>query len=106
MYPLMDKLRRNSKDDDDEEEEGKEAEGRKSRDGGRSEGASLQRGFSHLSGSGASFEDEEEETDIDNIPQRGKPQRWTDVCQRVDGGAREELKTEERVKQQLFSGVC
>ncbi|XP_037330345.2 raftlin [Pungitius pungitius] len=111
MYPLMDRLRRNSKDEEEEEEEQeqeKEAEGRKSRDSERSEGAGLQRGFSPLSGSGASLEEEEEETDIDNIPppRLGKPQRWTDVCQRVDGGVKEELKTEERIKQQLFSGVC
>ncbi|KAM8840325.1 raftlin isoform 2-T2 [Spinachia spinachia] len=92
MYPLMDRLRRNSK----EEEEEEEAEGRKSRDSGRS--------FSHPSGSGASSE--EEETDVDNVPQHGKPQRWTDVCQRVDAGVKEQLKTEERIKQQLFSGVC
>ncbi|KAM6903172.1 raftlin [Lycodopsis pacificus] len=111
MSPLMetemDRLRRTTR-----EEEEEEAEGRKSRDSGRSEGASLQkggeedarhqRGFSYLSGSRASVE--EEETDIDNIPPQSE--RWTYVCQRDDGGVKEELKTEERIKQQLFSGVC
>ncbi|XP_034401718.1 raftlin [Cyclopterus lumpus] len=115
MSPLMetemDGLRRNTK----EEEEEEEAEGRKSRDSGRSlqkggeeleEDARHQRGFFYLSGSRASVE--EEETDIDNIPlsEQEKSDSWTDVCQRDDGGVKEELKTEERIKQQLFSGVC
>ncbi|XP_054462646.1 raftlin [Anoplopoma fimbria] len=127
MSPLMetemDRLRRYTKEEEEEEEE-EEAEGRKSRDSGRSEGASPQnegdevdeggedarhqRGLSYLSGSRASVEDEEEETDIDNIAPSEQEQsvRWTDVCQRDDGGVKEELKTEERIKQQLFSGVC
>ncbi|XP_068431908.1 raftlin [Clinocottus analis] len=119
MSPLMetemDRLRRNTKEEDEEEEE--EAEGRKSRGSGWSEGAREggeeleedarhQRGFLYLSGSRASME--EEETDIDNIPlsEQEKSGRWTDVCQRDDGGVKEALKTEERIKQQLFSGVC
>ncbi|XP_068567113.1 raftlin [Cebidichthys violaceus] len=120
MSPLMetemDRLKRNTIEEEEEEEE---AEGRKSRDSGRSKGASLQkggeeleedarhqRGFSYLSGSRASVE--EEETDIDNISasEHEQSERWTDVCQRDDGGVKEELKTEERIKQQLFSGVC
>ncbi|KAF1381465.1 hypothetical protein PFLUV_G00154260 [Perca fluviatilis] len=119
MSPLMetemDSLRRNT----DEEEE--EAEGWKSRDSGRSEGASYQKGreereedarhqkgFSFLSGSRASVEEQEEETDIDKISlsEQEKLARWTNVCQRDDGGVKEEVKTEERIKQQLFSGVC
>lgn len=115
METEMDRLRRNTKEEE-------EAEGRKSRDSGRSEGASLQkggeeseeearhqRGFSFLSGSRASVEEQEEETDIDENPfsKQEKSVRWTDVCQRDDGGVREEVKTEEqRIKQQLFSGVC
>lgn len=109
----MDRLRRNTKED--------EAEGRKSWDSGRSEGASPQEGGKEsegdaqhqkglvlLSGSRASVEDQEEETDIDNIlmSKQEKSVRWTDVCQRDDGGVKEEVKTEERIKQQLFSGVC
>lgn len=112
METEMDRLRRNTK-----EEEG-EAEGRKSRD---SEAASLQKvgeeseedardqkGFSLLSGSSASVEEQEEETDVDEVPlsRQEKSVRWTDVCQRDDGGVKEEVKTEERIKQQLFSGVC
>ncbi|XP_070778488.1 raftlin [Enoplosus armatus] len=113
METEMDRLGRNTK----EEEE--EAEGRKSRDSGRSEGASLQKGgeeseedhqkgISFLSGSRASVEEQEEETDIDEIPasKQEKSVRWTDVCQSDDGGVKEEVKTEERIKQQLFSGVC
>ncbi|XP_042362887.1 raftlin isoform X2 [Plectropomus leopardus] len=111
MSPLMetemDRLRGNTT----EEEE--EAEGRRSRDSGRSEGeeereqdAQHQRGFLLLSRSRASVE--EEETDVDRIPlsEQESAVRWTDVCQRDDGGVKEEVKTEERIKQQLFSGVC
>ncbi|KAA8586007.1 hypothetical protein FQN60_007576 [Etheostoma spectabile] len=115
METEMDRLRRNT----DEEEE--EAEGWKSRYRGRNEGASYQRGredreedgrpqkgFSFLSGSRASLEEQEEETDVDkNSPsEQEKSTRWTNVCQRDDGGVKEEVKTEERIKQQLFSGVC
>ncbi|XP_070840781.1 raftlin [Chaetodon trifascialis] len=116
MSPLMetemDRLRRYTT----EEEDG--AEGRKSRDSGRSDGASPQRGgedaqhqkgFLFLPGSGASAEEQEEETNIDEIPlsKQEKSVRWTDVCQGDDGGGvKEEVKREERIKQQLFSGVC
>ncbi|XP_038592642.1 raftlin-like [Micropterus salmoides] len=111
METEMDRLRKNTE----------EAEGRKSRDRGKSEGVSLQEGreeseedarhqkdVSFLSGSKASVEEQEEETDIDEIPlsKQEKLVRWTDVCQRDDGGVKEEVKTEERIKQQLFSGVC
>ncbi|TNN88160.1 Raftlin [Liparis tanakae] len=109
MSPLieteMERLRRNTKEEEEEEEEG-----RKSRDSGREQleedARRHQRGFFYLSGSRASVE--EEETDIDNIPlsEQEKSERWTDVCQRDDGGVKEELKMEERIKQQLFSGVC
>ncbi|XP_041812013.1 raftlin [Chelmon rostratus] len=110
METEMDRLRRNT------------AEGRKSRDSGRSDEASPQKGggesegdarhqkgFSFLPGSGASAEEQEEETDIDEIPlsKREKSVRWTDVCEGEDvGGVKEEVKKEERIKQQLFSGVC
>ncbi|XP_030003639.1 raftlin [Sphaeramia orbicularis] len=113
METEMDSLRGNTKE---------EEEGRKSRDSGRSEGAALQRGggeereggtrhqkaFLFLSGSRASVDDQEEETDIDDVPlsRLEKSVRWTDVCQRDDGGVKEEAKTEERIKLQLFSGVC
>lgn len=113
----MDRLQRNRK----EEEE--EAQGRKSRDSEGSEGASPQKsgeereedeqhqkGILFLTGSRASDEEQEEETDVDAIPmsKQEKSVRWTDVCQRGDGGggAKEEVKMEERIKQQLFSGVC
>ncbi|GAA6232466.1 raftlin-like [Lates japonicus] len=115
MEAEMDKLRRDTK----EEEE--EAERRKCRDSGRNEGASPQeggeergedarhqRGSASLSGSRISVEGQEEETDIDKIPlsKQEKSVRWTDVCHRDDGGVKEEVKMEERIKQQLFSGVC
>ncbi|XP_035537435.1 raftlin [Morone saxatilis] len=115
METEMDRLRRNTK-----EEEG-ETDGRKSRDSGRSEGAGPQKGgeesredaqhqkgFSFLSGSRASVEEQEEETEIDEVPlsKQEKSVRWTDVCQRDGGGVKEEVKMEERIKQQLFSGVC
>lgn len=116
METEMDRLRRNTT----EEEDG--AEGRKSRDSGRSDGASPQKGgeeseedarhqkgFSFLSGGGASAEEQEEETDVDEVPlsKQQKSVRWTDVCQGDDGGGvKEEVKKEERIKQQLFSGVC
>ncbi|XP_010748204.3 raftlin [Larimichthys crocea] len=119
-YPLMetemDRLRRNTREGEDE------AERRRSGDSGRSEGASLQRGgeeseedaqhqkgFSLLSGSRASVEEQEEETNVDDIPlsKQEMAARWTDVCQRDDGGGvKEEVKMEERIRQQLFSGVC
>ncbi|XP_062292445.1 raftlin [Scomber scombrus] len=113
METEMDMLRRNTKEE--------EAIGRKSWDSGRSEGASpqeggkesggdaqYQKGLLLLPGSRASVEDQEEETDIDKIltPKQEKSVRWTDVCRRDDGGVKEEVKTEERIKQQLFSGVC
>ncbi|KAM9340038.1 raftlin [Symphorus nematophorus] len=118
METEMDRLRRNTK----EEEEEDEAEGWRSRDSGRSKRASLQKGgeeskedaqhqkgFSFLSGSSASVEEREEETNVDEVPlsRQEKLVRWTDVCQRDDGGGvTVEVKTEERIKQQLFSGVC
>lgn len=115
MEAEMDWLRRNTK----EEEE--EAEARKSRDGGRSERASPQEGGKEreedarhqkgslfLSASRVSVEDQEEETDIDKTTMSNQEEsvRWTDACQRDVGGVKEEVKTEERIKQQLFSGVC
>lgn len=113
METEMSMLRRNTT----EEEE--EAEGRRSRDSGRSQGVSLWKGGEEskehvwhqkclLLGSRASVEEQEEETDIDEIPlSKQKLVRWTDVCQRDDGGGvKEEVKMEERIKQQLFSGVC
>uniref|UniRef100_A0A3Q1F815 Raftlin, lipid raft linker 1a n=1 Tax=Acanthochromis polyacanthus TaxID=80966 RepID=A0A3Q1F815_9TELE len=103
----MDRLGRNTKEEE-------EAEGRKSRDSGRAslqkggEDPELQKGFLFLSDSRISVEDQEEETDIDRIPlsKQEKSVRWTDFCQGDDGGVKEEVRTEERIKQQLFSGVC
>lgn len=115
METEMGRLRRNTKDEEEERER------RKSWDSGRSERASPQKGdeeseedaqhqrsFSLLSGSEISLEDQEEETDIDKIPlsNQEKSVRWTDVCQKDDGRVKEEVKMEERIKHQLFSGVC
>nr|XP_020469819.1 raftlin-like isoform X2 [Monopterus albus] len=112
METEMDRLRRDTKE---------EREGRKGPDSERSEGtppqkgweeraenAEPQRGFSFLSGSMISVEDQEEETDFEKIQlsKQEKSVRWTDVCQRNEGGVKKELKTEERIKHQLFSGVC
>ncbi|XP_008290000.1 raftlin [Stegastes partitus] len=107
----MDMLERNTKEEE-------ETEGRKSRDSGRAnlqkggeereEDPQHQKGFLFLSDSRVSVEDLEEETDIDRIPlsKQEKSVRWTDFCQGDDGGVKEEVRTEERIKQQLFSGVC
>ena len=115
MEAEMDRLRRNTKEEDEE------GEARKSRDSGQSqrespraggeerkEDAQQQKGSLFLSASRVSVEDQEEETDIDKIPlsNQEEPVRWTDVCQRDDEEVKEEVKTEERIKQQLFSGVC
>ncbi|XP_074469239.1 raftlin isoform X2 [Sebastes fasciatus] len=113
METEMDRLRRNTIEEEDEEA----AEGRRRRDSGRSDGASPQEGGEEreedarhqrafLSGSRASVEEQEEETDIDNMSEQEKSVRWTDVCRGDDGRVKEEVKTEERIKQQLFSGVC
>ncbi|KAM7384050.1 hypothetical protein PAMA_011413 [Pampus argenteus] len=107
METEMDMLRRNTKKE--------KAEGRKSWDIGRSEGgkesegdAQHQKGLLLLPGSRAFVEDQEEETDINRIlvSKQEKSVRWTDVCQKDVGGVKEDVKTEERIKQQLFSGVC
>ncbi|XP_077364331.1 raftlin [Festucalex cinctus] len=92
-------------------------EGRRSWARGRTEGWSEeadedahQKGLRFLSGSLASVEGEEdeEETDIDSVltSKREKSVRWTDVCHRDGGGVKEEVKSDERIKHQLFSGVC
>lgn len=106
MSPLMEtemcRLRRNPK----EEEE--EAAGRQSKDANPEikEDAWLEKSL--LSESRASVEEREEETDVDEMPlSKQRSVRWTDVCHRDDrGGVKEDMKTEERLKQQLFSGVC
>ncbi|TNM92710.1 hypothetical protein fugu_018112 [Takifugu bimaculatus] len=97
MSPLMGtEMTRLSRDAGGEEEE---AERRESK-----EDAWHQRRL--LSGSRESVEEPEEETDVDEFPLRTSA-RWTDVCQREGrGGGREALKREERIRQQLFSGVC
>ncbi|XP_068189338.1 raftlin [Antennarius striatus] len=73
------------------------------------EHAEHRRAFSFIPGSRA-FDDEEqeEETDIDKIPpSEQKPVKCTYVFRRDDGGGvKEEVKMEERIKRQLFSGVC
>lgn len=82
-------------------EEGEEAEGRKSV---KREDAGHQKKL--LSGSRESAEEQEEETDVDEFPLH-RSVRWTDVCQRdCGGGGKEEAKTEDRIRPQLFSGVC
>ncbi|XP_004548205.1 raftlin [Maylandia zebra] len=117
----MDRLRRNSKEEEEEEEE-EEAGGRgKSRDSGKRKRAVLQQGgdkgeedaphqkdFLFLSKSRASLEDQEEETDIDKIPlpKQEKSVRWTDFYQEANAGPKEAARVEERIRQQLFSGVC
>ncbi|XP_041868292.1 raftlin [Melanotaenia boesemani] len=98
-------------------EEEEETEERKSRDSGRSNRANPQRsgedalhqkGFSFLLEHKASVEHQEEETDIDKIhlSKQEKSVRWTDFCQRERGGVKDKVRTDERIKQQLFSGVC
>lgn len=72
----------------------------------KEEDAWHQRGL--LTGSGESVEEPEEETDVDELPLQTSA-RWTDVCRRErggGGGAGEAAKAEERIRQQLFSGVC
>ncbi|KAM4725869.1 raftlin [Anableps anableps] len=108
----MDRLRIN------EEEEEAEAEGRKRGDSGRSKRASLQKsredalhqkGFSLLlERRASSVEHQEEETDVDAIPlpRQEKVVRWTDFCPGDERGIKEKVRVEERIKQQLFSGVC
>lgn len=113
MSPLMEtelfRLSRNT----EEEEEG--SEGTRSRDSGCTKGAGLQgteKGAWHrrglLSGSRESVEEQEEETDVDEFPpSTQKSVRWTDVCRGDHAGwGKEEVKAEERIRQQLFSGVC
>ncbi|KAM4630642.1 raftlin [Polymixia lowei] len=105
----MDRLWSNTKEEEEEEEEEEEREGSKNRENGESKGAGPQRDREERPETG----DREEETEIDKIPlaKGEKTVRWTDVCQKEGGGAKEEVKTEERIKQQLseralFSGVC
>ncbi|XP_061885271.1 raftlin isoform X1 [Entelurus aequoreus] len=57
-----------------------------------------------LSGSLPSLGEREEETDVDGGPAARKTVTWTDVC-RGGGGVRADVKME-RVRHQLFSGVC
>lgn len=93
----MDRLRINT-----EEEEEEAADGRKSRRESlqsSGEDALHQKSFSFL------LEHQEEETDVDEIPQE-KSVRWTDLCQRDARGLKEKVRAEERIKHQLFSGVC
>uniref|UniRef100_A0A146ZUY1 Raftlin n=1 Tax=Fundulus heteroclitus TaxID=8078 RepID=A0A146ZUY1_FUNHE len=107
----MDRLRIN------EEEEEAEAEGRKRGDGGRSKRASLQKSgedalhqkaLSLLLQRRASAEHQEEETDVDAVPLPGqeKEVRWMDFCPGDERELKEKVRAEERIKQQLFSGVC
>lgn len=112
MSPLMEtelcRLRRNPKEEEEEAAGRQSRDGRKSRDADPDikEDAWLEKSL--LSGSRASVEEQEEETDVDEIPlSKQRSVRWTDVCHRDDrGGVKEDMKTEERLKQQLFSGVC
>ncbi|XP_008419891.1 raftlin isoform X2 [Poecilia reticulata] len=106
----MDRLRIN-------EEEEAEEDGRKRGDSGRSQRPSLQKSgdevqhqkaFSLLLQRRASVEYQEEETDVDAIPlpRQEKAVRWTDFCPGDERGMKEKVRVEERIKQQLFSGVC
>ncbi|XP_014852177.1 PREDICTED: raftlin isoform X2 [Poecilia mexicana] len=108
----MDRLRIN-----EEEEEEAEAEGRKRGDSGRSQRAGLQKSgdeaqhqkaFSLLLERRASGEYQEEETDVDAVPlsRQEKAVRWTDFGLGDERGMKEKVRVEERIKQQLFSGVC
>lgn len=81
--------------------EEEEAEGRSRRASLQSgEDASHQKSFSFLLERRSSAE---EETDVDEVPQ--EKSRWTGFCQ-SDAGAVKEVRVEERIKHQLFSGVC
>lgn len=105
MSPLMGtEMTRLSRDAGGEEEEEKRRESQLAGLRESKEDAWHQRRL--LSGSRESVEEPEEETDVDELPLRTSA-RWTDVCQRDGrGGGREALKREERIRQQLFSGVC
>lgn len=86
-------------------EEGEEAETE-----GRKKGSKELAWHQHklLSGSRESVEEQDQETDVDEFPLQMSV-RWTDVGQRDcggGGGGKEEAKAEERIRQQLFSGVC
>ncbi|KAF6716715.1 Raftlin [Oryzias melastigma] len=102
METEMDRLRLGA----DEEEEEDEGSGRRASLQRREEDAQHQRSF--LLERRASDEHREEETDVDESPlsKLEKSVRWTDFCQKCDGGVKEEVRGEERIKQQLFSGVC
>lgn len=102
MSPLMEtEMSRLSRHTGEEGEEA-EAEGRKK---GSKELAWHQKKL--LSGSRESMEEQDQETDVDEFPLQMSV-RWTDVGQRDcgGGGGKEEAKAEERIRQQLFSGVC
>lgn len=103
MSPLMEtEMSRLSRHTGEEGEEA-EAEGRKK---GSKELAWHQQKL--LSGSRESVEEQDQETDVDEFPLQMSV-RWTDVGQRDcggGGGGKEEAKAEERIRQQLFSGVC
>lgn len=80
-------------------EEEEEEEGRSRRASLQSgEDASHQKSFSFLSERRSSAE---EETDVDEE----EKSRWTGFCQSAAGGLKE-VRVEERIKHQLFSGVC
>ncbi|XP_015229600.1 PREDICTED: uncharacterized protein LOC107084323 [Cyprinodon variegatus] len=106
----MDRLRIN------EEEDEAVVEGRKRGHGGRSKIASLQKSgedghqkaFSLLLERRASVEHQEEETDVDAIlaPRQEQVVKWMDFCPVDERGLKEKVRVEERIKQQLFSGVC
>ncbi|XP_029369566.1 raftlin isoform X2 [Echeneis naucrates] len=112
MDAEMDRLGRKTKEEEEAPEpRGSRGSERASLQEGRvqrEEDAQHQKGPFFLSGSGVSIEDQEEETNIDKIllSMQEKLVRWTDVCQRDDGAVKEEVKTEEHIKRQLFSGVC
>lgn len=96
----MDRLRLGAEEEEEDEGSGSRASLQ------RREDVQHQRSF--LFERRASAEDQEEETDIDESPlsKLEKSVRWTDFCQKCDGGVKEEVRVEERIKQQLFSGVC
>lgn len=115
MCPMMEtemrRLRGSSEEEEEEYEEYEEEEEEEGRSwgSGRSQATSskenlwLQRGLL-LSGSGESFPGVEEEEEEESEVKATSLQRWSDVCR--GGGVKAEPRTEERIKLQLFSGVC
>ncbi|KAM9737806.1 raftlin isoform 2-T2 [Menidia menidia] len=105
-----DRLGNNTEEEEEEGEEEEDAGERRGGGGGSSKRGSLRRGLEEaglqkslsplLPQRGASAEDREAEAE------RTPPPGRTGFCRREEGGGKEEVRMEERVRQQLFSGVC